>query len=500
METNIHTQSPSQAASLAFGTTMVPYPPLPLRAFMLALLLLGGVMLLELLGAHLQPISAGLYFNLRILLSLSAVVLTLLIFGVGWISTGPPQTRLNVLVAGAFLVVGLFELLHVMPLGAANPLNSLEQRALANLFLLAARLMGALALLLIVFYPVHGLSQPSMRRSVLAVSMATVLATAWFGAHYAPQLAPLLNRCQSTHLFRVALELVINGILAYAAIALIAGRQMRMRLSQSHVLAALIILTVSGLSCLLATRQHDLLMLLGDGYRTLAYGFVCSALLRSAFTRPYEELAQARDRLQHEQTRLQATEQHLRERETQLEALVVTLHTQQFELRLANAQLQALATSDGLTGLTNHRALQQELVSATHRAQRSGEPLALIMLDIDHFKRFNDTFGHPAGDHVLRVVAGVLRASVRSSDLVARYGGEEFAILLPNTTSSGAAEIAERCRQALSDLIWNEWPITASFGVAVWQPCREAKQDLIAQADAALYHAKHQGRNRVELA
>lgn len=499
MDTNIHPQGRTQTAELTFGTKIVP-SPLAVRGLVLVVVLLGGVALVEVVTAHLPPLSTQLYLNLQTLIALSTVVLTLLIFGIGWISTGPPQTRVHVLLAGAFLVVGLFELLHILPLGAAALQNTPEQRALSNLFMLMARLMAAVALWLMLFYPLDGFTQPNMRRTVLGFSIGLVVATAWFGFNYAEQLVPLLNRCQGASFVRISIEVTISAMLVFGAMALISGRPLGTALTRGHILAALLLLATSGFSCLLAHKQHEALMLLGNGYRALAYGFVCSALFRSAFTSPYHELVQARDRLQHEQALQQSTERHLREREAQLETLVKTLHQQQLELRLANTQLQALATTDGLTGLANHRALQQELEAAMHRAARAMEPLALIMIDIDNFKGFNDTFGHPAGDHVLRVVAGVLRASVRASDIVARYGGEEFAILLPNTDCNGAAETAERCRQMIYDLCWQDWTMSASFGVACWQPKPGCKQDVIAQADAALYQAKRNGRNRVELA
>ncbi|PDW04752.1 sensor domain-containing diguanylate cyclase [Candidatus Viridilinea mediisalina] len=498
MDTNIHPHRRGQTAALAFGNTMVP-PPLAVRGLVLVVLLLGGVGLVDVVTATMPSLSAQLYLHLHTFIALSAVVLNLLIFGIGWISTGPPQTHLHLLLAGAFLAVGLFELLHVMPLGGAA-LGAAEQRALANLFVLAARLISSIALLLMLFYPLNGSAEPSLRRAVLGFSITLVVATVWLGFTYTEQLVPLLNRCHGTSLLRIALEIAISGMLLVGAVALISGRSLSIALSPSHSLAALMLLAIGSFSCLLAYQQHEALVLLGNSYRALAYGFICSALFHSVFTSPYAQLLQTRDRLQREQALQQATERHLRDREAQLEAMVATLHQQQLELRLANEQLQALATTDGLTGLANHRALQQELEAATHRAARALEPLALIMLDIDNFKGFNDTFGHPAGDHVLRVVAGVLRASTRASDIVARYGGEEFAILLPNTDSHGAAETAERCRKTINELCWQDWRMSASFGVACWQPKPGYKQEVIAQADAALYQAKRNGRNRVELA
>ena len=119
------------------------------------------------------------------------------------------------------------------------------------------------------------------------------------------------------------------------------------------------------------------------------------------------------------------------------------------ELADANAQLESLATTDGLTGVKNHRAFQESLEREYARAMRYGSPLSLLMLDVDHFKQFNDQFGHPAGDEALKQVARILASESRSDALVARYGGEEFAVILPNCGYEEAAGIAERVRRAV---------------------------------------------------
>lgn len=167
------------------------------------------------------------------------------------------------------------------------------------------------------------------------------------------------------------------------------------------------------------------------------------------------------------------------------------------ELEEANAQLEALATTDGMTGLPNHRHFQERLRAELARGQRERSPLALLLLDVDHFKQYNDSFGHPAGDEALQIVASVLRTNLRTSDLPARYGGEEFAIILPDTNETVAAEIAERLRAAVVGADFPHRAVTVSIGVMVsgttWEPER-----LIAAADAALYAAKVAGRNRVQ--
>jgi diguanylate cyclase (GGDEF)-like protein/PAS domain S-box-containing protein len=166
-------------------------------------------------------------------------------------------------------------------------------------------------------------------------------------------------------------------------------------------------------------------------------------------------------------------------------------------LEAANARLEALATLDGLTGLKNHRAFQERFDGEWERAVRHGTPLSLLLLDVDHFKQYNDTFGHPAGDEVLRGIARVLCDGVRETDFVGRYGGEEFAAILPDTDAAGALRMAERLRAAVEAAPWPRRPVTASIGSATRTTAMTGRADLLLAADQALYAAKHAGRNQV---
>lgn len=178
----------------------------------------------------------------------------------------------------------------------------------------------------------------------------------------------------------------------------------------------------------------------------------------------------------------------------------VVLEFQKQALEKANAKLEALATTDGLTGLKNHRAFQERLVMEMERARRYGFPLSVVLLDVDHFKGYNDSYGHPAGDAVLRTVAACLQASIREADQVARYGGEEFALILPHTQADAAFLVAERCRRAIETAAWPTRSVTASSGVATLAPALTGPADLIVAADQALYRSKREGRNRVTAA
>jgi diguanylate cyclase (GGDEF)-like protein len=171
------------------------------------------------------------------------------------------------------------------------------------------------------------------------------------------------------------------------------------------------------------------------------------------------------------------------------------------ELRALSERLLALSATDALTGLANRRAFDERLAVEVARANRYGTPLALVMIDLDHFKELNDRFGHQAGDEVLKRVSALVDREKRLGDMVARYGGEELAAILPHTEARSAMIWAERVRQSMSATeVRSESStlnVTASFGIAGATPERERPATLIEAADQALYEAKRQGRNRV---
>jgi diguanylate cyclase (GGDEF)-like protein len=171
-------------------------------------------------------------------------------------------------------------------------------------------------------------------------------------------------------------------------------------------------------------------------------------------------------------------------------------------------QLVAAVRRDAKTGLLNAPAWDQEASAALVQADRDGTPLAVLLLDIDHFKRVNDTRGHLAGDHVLRAIAEALPTQLRRGDVVGRFGGEEFVVLLPNTDDREAHTIAERLRRHIANLtvpLDEDGPVpaavvqvTVSIGVATFDhACHHSHSELLATADRALYRAKNSGRNRV---
>jgi diguanylate cyclase (GGDEF)-like protein/PAS domain S-box-containing protein/putative nucleotidyltransferase with HDIG domain len=173
------------------------------------------------------------------------------------------------------------------------------------------------------------------------------------------------------------------------------------------------------------------------------------------------------------------------------------LERQKAELKASNRRLTALAITDGLTGLYNHRAFQEEFAHEFERTKRNNTPLSILLLDVDKFKTYNDMFGHPQGDEVLKTVAKILQEVARDTDYICRYGGEEFVIILPNIGAQGAIITAERFRAAIEQHPWTLRPVTASLGIATLDADQTAAQELIVQADKALYDSKVRGRNCV---
>lgn len=162
-------------------------------------------------------------------------------------------------------------------------------------------------------------------------------------------------------------------------------------------------------------------------------------------------------------------------------------------------EFEQLSVTDALTGLLNRRYLEERLTEEIKRSNRHGYPMSFMMLDVDEFKTYNDTFGHPEGDNALKIVASEMRVNLRGADIAARYGGEEFSILLPQTTSEEAETIAERIRQRIDATIFPNRKVTISIGIANCSYELNSPQALILAADKALFEAKRKGRNNVQV-
>jgi diguanylate cyclase (GGDEF)-like protein len=175
------------------------------------------------------------------------------------------------------------------------------------------------------------------------------------------------------------------------------------------------------------------------------------------------------------------------------------------ELKQANERLRDLAFKDGLTDLYNHRYFQDSIDHELSRALRYKKPFSLIMLDLDHFKKINDKYGHPMGDIVLKEVSKAIKNTLRDCDIAARYGGEEFAIVLPETELKGAAMVAERLRKVVESLkiAANDFCIRTTISVGVtsylFASGKKEKSEIISEADNALYTSKNTGRNKTSI-
>jgi diguanylate cyclase (GGDEF)-like protein len=172
-------------------------------------------------------------------------------------------------------------------------------------------------------------------------------------------------------------------------------------------------------------------------------------------------------------------------------------------MRTYTLELEQLASHDPLTGALNARAYYAACTQYIGLAKRSNQPYAVLFIDLDHFKRVNDTYGHAAGDAVLRAVSNCLHMAVRNSDFLGRIGGEEFSVFLPNTSPLGAQQLAEAIRLSIEVLHPSigeqNLPVTASVGVAVSEGVAMGIQEIQRQADQAMYEAKSLGRNRVSV-
>jgi len=215
-------------------------------------------------------------------------------------------------------------------------------------------------------------------------------------------------------------------------------------------------------------------------------------LRRPGETEPYAAVTIFSDITERRRMEEQMFEHLLRLQDTQNK-----LETQQEELLLANERLNKLATTDGLTGLMNHRHFQETLEKALGECREADAPISIALIDVDFFKKFNDTFGHLEGDEVLRSVARILAEAIGEQGVVARYGGEEFIVMLPRLDAATAMEVLEKTRAAVAGNAWTKREITVSVGVATMTDEAWTRTEFANLADMALYRSKENGRNQV---
>ena len=197
---------------------------------------------------------------------------------------------------------------------------------------------------------------------------------------------------------------------------------------------------------------------------------------------------------------LKVKNKELHEKENELKhinkGLEKKIHERTKDLERLNQKLNKLAVTDELTGIGNHRLFQKSFEVELHRAERYERNLSLLIIDVDHFKIYNDTHGHSAGDKILKTLAVLLEKVTRGEDIVARYGGEEFAIIAPETSKKMGEELAERIRKAIDE---QKLSLTVSIGVATFPIDGKSAQEIFKNADKALYQSKKLGRNLVSV-
>jgi diguanylate cyclase (GGDEF)-like protein len=236
-----------------------------------------------------------------------------------------------------------------------------------------------------------------------------------------------------------------------------------------------------------------------DAVASKSTEIISSFDIEEMYLKPYSEILQEANQ---ELAKLNLSNQQLIIELRQSREQIIKLNQQ---LALTNAELKQMTIKDDLTGLFNRRHFFESLGLEIKRVNRYKKWLSLILFDLDHFKKVNDTFGHQAGDHVLVMVGSMVTKAIRDTDILSRYGGEEFAILLPETELKGAVIFAERVRKCIENaqILYKGRKIktTVSLGVATYSPSSgtREKEDIVAAADEALYSAKNKGRNRVGL-
>jgi diguanylate cyclase (GGDEF)-like protein len=211
----------------------------------------------------------------------------------------------------------------------------------------------------------------------------------------------------------------------------------------------------------------------------------------------YASLREAYDELEQKNLHISLTAEQASSMNERLKIMAEELEGQNKHLSETNEHLHLIATKDSMTGLANHRVFQERLRQEVARASRNNHGLALALIDVDFFKQYNDNYGHPAGDEVLRSIARMLEECTRAGDLAARYGGEEFALLLPFVNVEDAQTILERLRYAVSTFDFKHRRVTLSIGMCMYAADSNTPEALLEQADKALYSAKGRGRNQV---
>lgn len=401
----------------------------------------------------------------------------------------------------------------------ADPLEG-RQAPLLQVLLLGCLCAAVLMLLLVATHVVGGATSLGLDLSAIVIGIVCLLAS----------LLWLRRGCFREAVFAMALSQVLTLAVALIGTDIYDGPPILFAFAIPVTLTGLLagrrnLLVTTGTSIVVVVVVGLLQRLMPQAvgfaplgraftdYMTVVVPFIIVVLPLGLFldrfgSSLWKALAEGQQR-EHELEHVRASlENKVAERTQALHAANQQLHAQAQALLRVNDQLERLSYQDGLTGVANRRQFEAVLEREWRRAERGTLPLSLILLDIDHFKLFNDTYGHQRGDGCLQQVAQTLDDQVqRTSDLVARYGGEEFAIILPGSDALTAAELAEKLRMGVRALAITHAHapavpiVTVSLGVATLCPtASDSATMLVAAADQALYHAKHAGRDQVAVA
>lgn len=381
-------------------------------------------------------------------------VVALFIFFIGWycFHRADSGEAFHALIGMAFLFVGLMDFLHAFSYPGMPAFFTPNHADRALAFWMAARFMEVTGLFVALFVHRRGLPAryPTLSLAVISLLLAGTVSLIFLAPPDLFHAGPTLS----------AIWIEGGLLLGYLLNLLYYLRSFREEGSATRlfILTSLLFSVYAELSFLNHRSMIDVLSLVGYLYKGLATLLLFRAVVVSGLMLPYQKLEQA-----------------------------LSLYRQ------ANLQAQ----TDQMTGLLNHGCFKEHLNRQFQEARRYGRPLSLIMIDLDFFKRINDTYGHPAGDEILMRVADAVRGTTRDCDYPSRYGGEELAILLPETTEEQARVLAERLRRQIMSIKHGMHEVTASFGVAQIEDVDGGGDDLLARADQALYLAKKTGRNRV---
>ena len=402
-----------------------------------------------------QPVFIAVYQSA---LAINDIVTAVLLFGL----YGILRSRALLLLAGGYQFTALIAIVHALTFpGLFAPAGLLGASMQTTAWLYMIWHGGfALAVIGYVLLARAGPTGPTVPAGVeIGAMVFAVVAAVAAATSMTTMGAPLLPAIMSGNRYTPAMISVVGSVWALSAVAIAMLWLAHLRSTLDVWLMVVMCAWVFdiGLSAVLNAGRFDLGFYVGRLYGLLASCLVLGVLLTQTL-RVYAHLA------------------------------------------AANEALRDVALRDGLTGVFNRRQFDEALCSELRRASRSGLPLSLLLLDVDHFKQFNDTHGHVAGDACLRGVADAIGQGVgRPSDLLARFGGEEFVVLLPDTDAAGAVEVAERMRGLVAARDQGDGRrVTVSIGTAtLWADTPSTPEELIATADMALYAAKRDGRNRV---